>query len=224
MKKNGEQIKRIGCLHAHHSNIEYIESALSSFMIEMVHFVDPGLMYQLVTENKLEAVAARKKVGEQLEWIAQCNVDAILISCTNYIAIMQEEIYPISIPIIKIDEPFFENICRIRLPHKILFTNPATVAGTMERLEQYASSRQLSLDIEVEVIENSFELIVKGQKEKYTHEVYKYLKQVVKDDNRVVSVAQLSMVEAAKRLENEICETIINPLDTLVSQILDRLE
>jgi hypothetical protein len=36
--------KRIGCLHAHYSNIEYIEEAFSAYEVEFIHFVDPGLV------------------------------------------------------------------------------------------------------------------------------------------------------------------------------------
>ncbi|MFK4314224.1 hypothetical protein ABH953_003034 [Bacillus sp. RC236] len=36
-------MKKLACLHAHHSNIEYIDRALQSFGIEILHFVDPIL-------------------------------------------------------------------------------------------------------------------------------------------------------------------------------------
>lgn len=35
--------RKLGCYHAHYSNIEHIEKALGSYDIELVHFVDPGL-------------------------------------------------------------------------------------------------------------------------------------------------------------------------------------
>lgn len=33
-------MKKIGCLHAHYSNIEYIQKAIASNDLELVHFVD----------------------------------------------------------------------------------------------------------------------------------------------------------------------------------------
>jgi hypothetical protein len=36
-------MKRIGCFHAHYSNIEHVEKALSDYEVELIHFVDPGL-------------------------------------------------------------------------------------------------------------------------------------------------------------------------------------
>jgi hypothetical protein len=72
--------------------IEYIENALSPYNIELIHFVDPALMYRVTSNENFQESGAQLKVNEQIEWIAQCNVDAILITCTNYIAILQQEL------------------------------------------------------------------------------------------------------------------------------------
>jgi len=215
--------KRLGCLHAHYSNIEYIENALSSYEIELIHFVDPALMYRVTSDKNFKETDAQNKVKEQIEWIAQCNVDTILITCTNYITILQEEELSISVPIIKIDEPYFEYICNIQQPQTILFTNPATVNGTMERLNQYAYNHQKSLDIEVIVINNTFELIMQGLKKEYNQEISKFLNKILKED-KIFSVAQLSMVDASKEVECMTSKTIINPLDTLISSIVKQLK
>ena len=69
----------MGCLHAHYSNIEYIENAFSPFDIELIHFVDPALMYRVMHEENFKKADTQSKVKEQIEWIAQCHVDAILI-------------------------------------------------------------------------------------------------------------------------------------------------
>ncbi|AZQ47264.1 hypothetical protein ACJTM1_11285 [Bacillus sp. GX] len=216
--------KRLGCLHAHYSNIEYIENALSSFNIELIHFVDPALMYRVTSnENSLES-DAQLKVKEQIEWIAQCNVDAILITCTNYIAILQEDQLSTSVPIIKVDEPFFDYISNIQQPQTIFFTNPATVEGTVKRLKHHANNYQKSLDLEVIVIDSTFELIMQGLKEEYNQEIIKSLNQIIKDEKKVISVAQLSMVDASQQVEYKTSKTIINPLNTLVSYIVNQLE
>jgi aspartate/glutamate racemase len=216
--------KRLGCLHAHYSNIEYIENALSPYNIELIHFVDPALMYRVTSDLNFQESDAQNKVKEQIEWIAQCNVDAILITCTNYIAILQEDQLSISVPIIKIDEPFFDSICNIQQPQTILFTNPATVKGTVERLKHYANNHQKSLDLEVIVLNNTFDLIMQGLKKEYNQEISNFLNQIIKDEKRVISVAQLSMVEASQQVENKTSKAIINPLSTLVSSIVNQLE
>lgn len=215
---------KLACLHAHYSNIEYIENALFHYDVELVHFVDPGLMNRLTYDEIFQKVEAQLKVKEQIEWIAKGNVDAILITCTNYIALLNEDLISIPIPIIKIDEPFFEAICRIEDPQVILFTNPATVDGTMERLYQYAKSNEKTINVEVKVIQNTFEIIMQGLKEKYNKEVSNYLNKIIQGEKKVISVAQLSMVDAAQLVELETSKTIINPLKTLASSIKDQLK
>ena len=85
-------MKRIGCFHAHHSNIEHIEQALSGLEVELIHFVDPGLD-RIKKDAGFGVDIAQKKVLETLEWIANCHVDAILMTCTFFTAIYDEEVH-----------------------------------------------------------------------------------------------------------------------------------
>lgn len=215
--------KRLGCLHAHYTNIQYIENALTPYNIELVHFVDSGLMDRLTSDQNFHEADAQLKVKEQIEWIAQSNIDAILITCTNYIAILQEDQLSISVPIIKLDEPFFDFICNIQQPQTLIFTNPATVEGTMERLKHYAATYQKTLNIEVVILNNTFELIMQGRKEEYNQEVLKMLEQLI-DDDKIISVAQLSMVDAAQLMEAKTGSSITNPLKTFVTSIAKELD
>lgn len=216
--------KRLGCLHAHYSNIDYIEQALAPFDIECVHFVDPALMHRVISDPNFKESDAQHKVKEQLEWIAQANVDAILITCTNYVTLLREEHLSITVPIIKIDEPYFDVICHRQQPQKILFTNPATIGGTMERLHHHANRLHKSLDIEVVVIDDTFDLIMQGRKEEYDQEIVKSLTHIIQDDMTPISVAQLSMVDAARQVEFETSKIIMNPLTPLVATIVRQLK
>ncbi len=212
--------KRLACLHAHYSNIDYIEQAFCNFEeVELVHFVDPGLM-QRVSQG---AEGLSPKVKEQLQWIAGCDVDGILITCTNYIALMKDEQLSLSVPIIKIDEPYFETICNNDQHQTILFTNPATVEGTMARLQQFAKQQEKSIKVEAKVIDHTFELIMQGQKEAYNKAILRFLHETLRQP-QLISVAQLSMVAAAQQFEKEMAIAITHPLQALVSTVLDQLK
>lgn len=208
--------KRIGCLHAHYSNIEYIERTFQNDEdMELLHFVDPGVMQQV---SKGMGDVARK-VKEQIEWIASCDVDAILITCTNYIALLQDDAtVDSSIPIIKIDELYFESICNVQQPITILFTNPMTVEGTMARLHQYAKHHEKSVTVVAKVIENTFDLIMQGKKEAYSDAILQTLLSLT-DEQRLISVAQLSMVDAAQQFEEQTAISVIHPLKPLVAVV-----
>jgi aspartate/glutamate racemase len=214
--------KRIGCLHAHYSNIQYIEQAFSSCEVELLHFVDPALVYRVSSDDTFSLLDARRKVIEQIEWIVQADVDVILITCTNYIAVLQEDQLSVTVPIIKIDEPFFNDVCNQNQPQILLFTNPATVEGTMKRLYDYANANGKHLDVEAQVIENTFELIMQGKKEQYLIVLSEYIRKLLASNkNRVISVAQLSMVEAVRDIEKETRVKIGNPLESLMPYITE---
>lgn len=213
-------MKKLCCLHAHHSNIGYIELAFQNMeKVELIHFVDPGLIQQV--SKGTEGLAF--KVKEQLKWMESCNIDVILITCTNYIALLEGEFLELSIPVIKIDEPFFEAICKEKRPQTILFTNPITVEGTMERLYQYALLHEKSINAEVKVIDNAFELVIQGKKDAYNNAIIQALHDVAGEQQHL-SVAQLSMVEAARQFEKESSLTIIHPLKSLVKYVMRFIE
>ena len=93
----------------------------------------------------------------------------------------------------------------------------------MERLKHHASQQQKTLDLEVIVINNTFDLFMRGLKEEYDQGISTFLNQII-NEKKVISVAQLSMVDAARHVESKSSKTIINPLNTLVSFIVHRLE
>jgi len=205
----------LGCLHAHHSNISYIEELLSCYDIDCMHFVDPALMHRLTSDAHFHDEHAQQKVHAQLAWIAAAGVDAILITCTTYIAMLKE--MHVSVPIIKIDEPFFERLIHIDGPQTMLFTNPATVEGTMARLAAYAKVHHKVLDIEAVTIADTFDVLMRGDKVAYEVAIRQFLNTY--SGARTLSVAQLSMVDAAKAFD----ATIINPLQTLKAHLIHQL-
>ncbi|GGE83582.1 hypothetical protein [Priestia taiwanensis] len=206
--------KRIGCLHAHHSNCAYIEQALANYYVEFTHVVGPVLGNQ---GTSLE------QIRPHVKFLAESKVDAILITCTNYIALLQGEELQVEVPIIKLDEPYFEQICRIERPQIITFTNPETVQGTMNRLYAYAEEQGTKMDVDVRVIDGTFELIMQGRKVEYDDAIEKALMEVIMKEHAVLSVAQLSMVDATKRIEERIATVVLNPLEPLIDMIIERV-
>jgi hypothetical protein len=203
--------KRIGCLHAHHSNCTYIEQALTSYDVECLHVIGPAL-----TSGGL-----KEKIREHVQLLAGSEVDVVLITCTNYIALLQGEELQVEVPIIKLDEPYFEQICNIEKPQIITFTNPVTVQGTMDRLYAYVEEKGKKVDVEVLAIEGTFEFIMQGRKKEYDDAVAKVLLEVLTREHAILSVAQLSMVDATKRVQERISTVVLNPLEPLIDTIVE---
>jgi hypothetical protein len=215
---------RLGCLHMHHSNIPYIDSIVAPDQVELLHFVDPGLMRRISSDPEFPGEQAQQQVRRQLDWMAACGVDAILITCTNYIAMLPNEPLDLSIPVIKIDEPFFAYLMAQDSPHLLLFTNPATVEGTMRRFHDCAKHAGTPPDIEVEIIPGTFELVMAGKTEEYTAAVAARLREVVRSGRYgAVSVSQLSMAQPAMDVAAETGMPIGNPLQPLAAHLTSEL-
>jgi hypothetical protein len=223
---NGQSpVVTLGCLHAHHANISYIDQMLDSTPIRPVHFVDPGLMRRITTDQAFRGQTARAKVDQQLGWMASCGVDAILLTCTNYIAELGDESVDVSVPIIKIDEPFFGHLCRQQGSQLLLFTNPATVEGTMGRLRDFADRHGPSPSVEVKIIEGTFDLFMAGRKDDYDRLVAERVRAfVASGDYASVSVGQLSMADAAMSVSRTLGLPVGNPLDPLRDALLEQLQ
>ncbi len=207
---------RLGCLHMHHSNIAYIDGIVDLERVELLHFVDPGLMRRIGADAGFDSDRAGQQVRRQLDWMAACGLDAILITCTNYIAMLPEEPLGLTIPVIKIDEPFFAHLLRQPSPHLLLFTNPATVEGTMRRLHDHARQTGQRPDIEVEIIPGTFDLVMAGRTEEYAAAISSRLRDLAHSGRyRSISVGQLSMADSAQRVAAETGVPVGNPLQPL---------
>ncbi|WP_248925273.1 hypothetical protein [Paenibacillus hamazuiensis] len=210
-------VKTIGCLHAHHNNIPGIERTLGSDY-RLVHYVDPGFIPWLNGKERQQH-ELRIYMERQLEWIGGYPADAILLTCTNYIAAMDEVRPRTPCPVAAIDEPFMTSLFESEGPVRILFTNPATVQGTMRRLRMFADRRGVRPDVEASVIERSFELFMEGKEGEYLELVAEHIR---RQPASRLAVGQLSMTAAAERIERETGRRIEHPLKELKNH-MDRL-
>ena len=126
----------IACFHAHHSNIRLIEQALTSYNIELVHYVDPGLD-RLKHDEDFGNALVREKVNQTLHWISRCHADAILVTCTLFAAVLDQQKEPLPIPVTGIDDSLLAMMLNSPKRYLLAFTNPATVELTMNRYRAY---------------------------------------------------------------------------------------
>ncbi|MDG0809299.1 aspartate/glutamate racemase family protein [Cohnella rhizosphaerae] len=212
---------KIACLHAHESNIAYIARIRLPAEMSWAHYVDPGLIARMSADAAFTEDRARDHVVRQLEWMAMAGADAILITCTNYIALLDEARPTVRLPILKIDEPFFEELYGREGAQALLFTNPATVEGTMARLYAHAErEKRARPQIEAVVLSEAFDLVMRGEKEAYLNAVQGELDSLLDaDPERFVAVAQLSMVDAAERAEAARGVRIGQPLRRLAEAV-----
>lgn len=221
----------IGCFHAHYSNIVLIEEALAPYEVELVHYVDPGLDRLKHDADFTEAVT-HEKVSQTLQWIAHCHADAILVTCTLFAAVLEQEVQNVPVPVVGIDDPLLQEMQQNPGEYILAFTNPATIEGTMARVnlalqqddEDEQRNRSEGVEIEAVLIPGTFELIMRGDKEGYLSAVSAGLKKIAEQSpgSKVVA-AQLSMAPAAARVTADTNLAIYSPLASLSAYLEKKL-
>ncbi|NOU96442.1 hypothetical protein GC093_24965 [Paenibacillus sp. LMG 31456] len=217
--------RRIGCYHAHYSNIDYIQQALEPYDTELIHFVDPGLD-RLKGDADFSTERGQRKIADMLGWIASSHVDAILVTCTYFTANLTEELErTLPVPVIKIDDPMLAQICTSDEPQLLVFTNPATVEGTMSRVQRYAQRVGKAPQVHIHLLDNAFQLIMMGKRRAYTELVSTGLERlVVQYPQHQLWAIQLSMLPAAVQVSLAGNIRIGNPLDALTGEMVKLLK
>lgn len=203
---------RLHCLHAHPSNQSYIEDVFGDTDLALYHTVDSSFIERATQDptfdhHKQQVYAINKLMKED-------KADLTLLTCTQYIAALGDQQHLFKQPIVPIDEPVFELICEKKESLQLVFSNPATVEGTMKRLESYAKDRGKQIDAEVIVMEDVFHLCLNGDMQAYEEQIKKQLRRCMKKSGDIC-VMQLSMVRASQQMEEETGVPIIHPLSPL---------
>ncbi|PCK18636.1 hypothetical protein CEY02_18845 [Bacillus pumilus] len=204
---------RLHCLHAHPSNMSYIEDVFCDTAFELHHTVDSSFMERAKQDptfdlQKQQAYAINSLMQER-------EADIILLTCTQYIAAMGDQQHLFKQPIVSIDEPLFELICEKEGPLQLLFSNPDTVEGTMNRLYVYTKKRGNKIDVEPIVMRDAFHLCMNGDTQAYEHLIKEQLRKCMVKKSEDICVMQLSMVHAAQQIEDETGVSITHPLSSL---------
>ncbi|WP_149846261.1 aspartate/glutamate racemase family protein [Paenibacillus sp. 37] len=217
----------IGCFHAHYSNIALIKETLAPYEVELVHYVDPGLD-RLKHDADFSEVVIHEKVAQTLQWIAKCHADAILVTCTLFATVLEQEATQVPVPVIGIDDPLLQEMRRVTGDYIIAFTNPATVEGSMARLNQALQQEDENGQLHVAktsqtdavCIPGTFELIMRGDQQGYLTAVREGLQQIAEQHpGKTVVAAQLSMAPAAAQVTIDRGIPIHSPLALLATYL-----
>lgn len=194
------------CLHAAESNVEIIEQSLSDIPFEIYHVVDTYLL-TMIREQRPFNEQKDYAFNKIMELIEQ-RPTFILITCTNYIVLLDQIELKTNIPILKIDELLFEQLKEVQAPIKMLFTNKQTIEGTMARLKQTIPSE---LDIEVIFIPEVFDWYLAGDRLRHDQKVLSTLLELDASQHIIV-VAQLSMANSAESYSQLSEKLILSPV------------
>jgi hypothetical protein len=197
------------CLHASESNIEIMERSLHGMPFDVRHVVDTHLL-NIIREQKPLAEQKSYAKTKIMELVKQ-EPALILVTCTNYIVLLDQIAPFTNIPILKIDELLFEQLKGIQSPIKMLFTNKHTIDGTIARLKKYISTE---IELEVVYIPDVFDWYLAGDKLGHDQKVLSTLLELDTYENTVV-VAQLSMANIAEIYSKLSGDVVISPITAI---------
>lgn len=202
------------CLHAAEGNVEVIEAALQDEPFEMQHEVDTQLLTMIREGESVEGQLAY--VATRMNELIAREPAFIFVTCTNYIVLLDQIEVSANVPILKIDELLFQAIAQVQTPIKLLFSNEQTIEGTMERLTSYVKR---TMDVEVVLIPDIFDLYIAGNKNAHDRALQRVLAELSGDsDGKLLVVAQLSMAPAAAAFSRTSGVEVLTPL-TAIKQI-----
>ena len=202
------------CLHAAESNVEIIEQSLADISFEISHVVDTYLL-KMIREQRPFNEQKDYAFNKIIELIEQ-RPAFILITCTNYIVLLDQIELNTNIPILKIDELLFEQLKEVQAPIKLLFTNKQTIEGTMARLKQTIPSE---LDIEVIFIPEVFDWYLASDRLRHDQKVLSTLLEL-DTSQHIIAVAQLSMANSAASYSKLSGNVALSPVTALKNKAL----
>ena len=104
------------CLHAAESNVDIIEQSLADRSFKIRHVVDTYLL-KMIREQRPFNEQKEYAFSKIIELIEQ-QPTFILITCTNYIVLLEHIEFETNIPILKIDELLFTQLKEVQQPIK----------------------------------------------------------------------------------------------------------
>lgn len=206
------------CLHASQANTAVIDNALKHLPININHHVDEELIH-MIRQGKSQEIL-RLRVLEQLHGLIDQQPDFILITCTNYIVLLEDISFECHIPVLKIDEVLFKQLDDIQEPLKIVFTNEATIQGTMGRLQRFCQKEH---EIEIIFIEEVFKWYLAGDLVSHNQKVLDTLL-TLDAASHTIAVAQLSLGYAAEMYNHSANKKVISPLGALEQYIAQEIK
>lgn len=183
------------CVHAHESNCFYLDKIADLLPLKIEHLV----INQLNTGEEL----TESRLMSQITQKVTIDTAAIIITCTVYSNLIQKKKIE-KIPILKIEEPLIQQLLLDKGKKILFFSNPQTVDLTMQKIETLYKEQKCSIDYDVVIIPDTFELILNNQQAEYKKAITTYIRNYLKKREGNAYLMQLSMscIEATDFLED----------------------
>lgn len=189
----------VGIVHTSFALVEMLNTLIKKEMedAQIVNIVDDTTL-SYVRENGVDAILTRRMWTYFLA-AEQAGANVILNACSSVGETVDVARRLTSIPILKIDEPMAEKAVALGQRISVLATVPTTIGPTCRLLELKAQEAGVDLQLEPQVCEGAFDLLLAGRVEEHDRMVTKTVMDAAKN-SQVIVFAQASMSKLAERL------------------------
>ena len=195
--------KRLALIHTVTSLVPVFKTLCSEFILEadIFNIVDESLLQNVIREDNLSAVTARRVVGHLLS-AEEAGADLVMCTCSSIGPAVEMARPLLSIRALRVDEPMAEQAVRTGQRIGVAATLRTTLDPTASLIERMATDVGSRVEVTAKLCEGAFDAVISGDTETHDAIVRDGLRELIGQSD-VIVLAQASMARVVATLPEE---------------------
>lgn len=168
---------------------------------EVVHFVDSDVLATVMREQGISDRSTSRMV-HLAQAAEDAGADVIFSACSSLGPAMEVARRNVETPIVRIDDGMSRKAVETATRIGVLATVPTTLGPTVDLIEQKAVEMGKEIEVERQLSEGAFEILMGGDKERHDEMVVESARKLA-PSVEILVLAQASMTRLAPRLKEE---------------------
>lgn len=216
--------KVIGIIHTTPTTIDILKEQINIYLPDskVFNIVDDSILPSLINKS-MSIEKIKQKWFSYAKYLSELDCDIIISACSSVGEIAEDANKFIGKPVIRIDDEMANQAVLKGSKIAILATLNTTLEPTKNLI--FKKAKQISKEIKIEsyIVENAFEELTKGNKEKHNQLVTEMILKL-KDLYDVIVLAQASMFNIVKDNPKLNVENILTSPSSGIRKIKEILE
>jgi Asp/Glu/hydantoin racemase len=168
---------------------------------EVMHFVDSDVLATVMREQGISDHSTSRMV-HLAQAAEDAGADVIFSACSSLGPAMEVARQKVGTPIVRIDDGMARKAVESATRIGVLATVPTTLGPTVDLIEQKAAEEGKKIELQRELSEGAFEVLMSGDKEHHDEMVVESARKLA-SSVEILVLAQASMTRLAPRLKEE---------------------
>ena len=209
---------RITLIHATPLSIAPIEQAFAAAwpQAELVNLLEDSLSRDRARDGQLTA-AMCQRFETLADYAVDIGSDAILFTCSAFAGAIEQVQQKLSIPVLKPNEAMLEAALEHGGRLAIVATFPATIDSMTAELQEYATARKVSLQLQTRLANGAMQALAEGDAAHHDSLIIELARDIENVD--AVLLAQFSMARARPGVEQIVSAPVLTSPDSAVRKL-----